>query len=74
VWGYTLGAAHASGQAAQQGSLTPGKLADLIVLDRDILAIPPEDIADTKVWLTTFDGQIVYCSEAFDGYISILSG
>jgi predicted amidohydrolase YtcJ len=59
VWGYTLGAAHASGQMAQQGSLTPGKLADLIVLDRDILTIPPEDIADTRVWLTVFNGQIV---------------
>jgi predicted amidohydrolase YtcJ len=60
VWGYTVGPAHASGQVAQQGSLTPGKLADLIVLDRDILTIPPEDIADASVWLTVFNGQIVY--------------
>jgi predicted amidohydrolase YtcJ len=63
VRGYTLGPAHASGQVAQQGSLTPGKLADLIVLDRDIFAILPEDIPDTQVWLTVFDGQIVYHSE-----------
>jgi predicted amidohydrolase YtcJ len=65
VWGYTLGAAHASGQAARQGSLTPGKLADLIVLDRDILSIPPKDIPDTEVWLTVFDGRIVHCHEQF---------
>lgn len=64
VWGYTLGPAHASGQVAQQGSLTPGKLADLVVLDRDIFTIPPEDIADTQVWLTVFDGRIVYHSES----------
>jgi predicted amidohydrolase YtcJ len=60
---YTLGPAHASGQVAQQGSLAPGKLADLIVLDRDIFTIPPEDIPDTQVCLTVFDGQIVYHSE-----------
>jgi hypothetical protein len=62
VRGYTLGPAHASGQVARQGSLTPGKLADLVVLGRDIFAIPLEEIADTEVWLTVFDGQIVYRS------------
>jgi predicted amidohydrolase YtcJ len=66
VRGYTLGPAYASGQVARQGSLTPGKLADLIVLDRDIFAIPPEDIPDTQVCLTVFDGRIVYYSEAYD--------
>jgi predicted amidohydrolase YtcJ len=67
VWGYTMGAAHASGQVSKQGSLTPGKLADLIVLDRDIFSIPPQEISDTQVCLTAFDGQVVYRSEAFDG-------
>ncbi|HIQ04908.1 MAG TPA: amidohydrolase, partial [Anaerolineae bacterium] len=65
VRGYTLGPAYASGQMARQGSLTPGKLADLIVLDRDIFAVPPEEIADTEVVLTIFDGRIVYRSEGF---------
>jgi len=60
VWGYTVGAAQASGQTASQGSLTPGKLADVIVLDRDIFAIPAADIRDTRVQLTIFDGEIVY--------------
>jgi predicted amidohydrolase YtcJ len=67
VWGYTMGPAHASGQVARQGSLTPGKLADLVVLDRDIFAIPPESIPDTRVCLKVFDGQIVYRAESFDG-------
>jgi predicted amidohydrolase YtcJ len=67
VWGYTMGPARATGQMARQGSLTPGKLADLIALDRDIFAIPPNEIADTQVWLTMFDGQVVYRSEDSDG-------
>jgi predicted amidohydrolase YtcJ len=67
VWGYTMGPAYASGQSARQGSLAPGKLADLIVLDRDIFAISPEVIPDTQVELTVFDGQVVYRSETFDG-------
>jgi predicted amidohydrolase YtcJ len=67
VWGYTMGPAYASGQSAHQGSLTPGKLADLIVLDRDIFAIPPHEIPNTQVLLTLFDGRVVYCSAALDG-------
>lgn len=60
IWGYTMGAAVASGQENKLGSLTPGKLADLIVLDRDIFEIPPEQIHETKVVMTVFDGRIVY--------------
>jgi predicted amidohydrolase YtcJ len=67
VWGYSMGAAYASGLVAHQGSITPGKLADLVVLDRDIFAIPPAEIADTEVSLTMFDGRVVYRSETFNG-------
>jgi hypothetical protein len=59
VWGYTMGCAIASGLDKNQGSLSPGKLADLIVLDRDIFNIPPEQIPDTQVIMTVFDGRIV---------------
>jgi len=62
VWGYTMGCAVASGQEKRQGSLTPGKLADLVVLDRDIFTIPPDQIADTRVTMTVFDGRVVYRS------------
>jgi predicted amidohydrolase YtcJ len=65
VWAYTLGSAHASGRSAHLGSLTPGKLADLIVLDRDIFAIPGEEIAGARVCLTVFNGHVVYRSETF---------
>jgi predicted amidohydrolase YtcJ len=60
VWGYTMGAAIATGQEASQGSLTPGKLADMIVLDQDIFEIPPEQIHATKVVMTVFNGRVVF--------------
>jgi len=60
VWGYTMGAAIAAGQSARQGSLSPGKLADVVVLEQDIFAINPQDIANTQVWMTIFDGKIGY--------------
>jgi len=60
VWGFSMGAARVSGREAELGSLTPGKLADLIVLDRDIFTIDPMEIAQTQVVMTIFDGQVVY--------------
>ncbi len=60
VWGFTVGPALASGRDAELGSITPGKLADLIVLDRDIFAIEPMEIAQAQVAMTVFDGRVVY--------------
>jgi predicted amidohydrolase YtcJ len=60
VWGFTVGPALASGRHGELGSITPGKLADLVVLDRDILAIEPAEIAKAQVLMTVFDGQVVY--------------
>ena len=60
VQGFTLGAAYAAYDERRKGSLTPGKFADLIVLDRDIFTIEPMDIADTHVLATMIDGQFVY--------------
>jgi predicted amidohydrolase YtcJ len=60
VHGYTLGAAHASGEADLKGSLRPGKVADLVVLSHDIFSIEPMGILDTRVEMTIFDGRIVY--------------
>jgi hypothetical protein len=64
VAGYTLGPAYASGQHDRLGSITPGKLADLVVLDRDIFAVPHHEIADTQSVLTLFDGEIAYSNGA----------
>jgi predicted amidohydrolase YtcJ len=54
--GYTLGAAYAGGHEDVSGSLTPGKLADLVVCDRDIFACDPADIRDTRVLATMVGG------------------
>jgi predicted amidohydrolase YtcJ len=60
VRAYTLGSAYAEFQEQVKGSLTPGKLADLVMLDRDIFAIPPEDIASARVLMTIMDGRVVF--------------
>jgi predicted amidohydrolase YtcJ len=44
------------------GSIQPGKLADLIVLDRDYLSIPADQIKDIKPVMTMVGGRIVYDS------------
>ena len=60
VWGFTMGPAYVSGRSHELGSITPGKLADLVVLDRDILAMEPMEIAETEVVMTVLDGEVVY--------------
>ena len=60
VYAYTLGAAYAGGLDDRLGSLVPGKLADLVVLDRDIFECAPMGIAETRVLATMIDGQFVY--------------
>jgi predicted amidohydrolase YtcJ len=57
---YTLGSAYAAFEEGQKGSITPGKHADLVVLDRDPRAVAPETIRDLRVLLTLVDGQVVY--------------
>lgn len=42
------------------GNIEPGKLADLIVIDRDIYTVPPEELLETKVLMTIVDGKTVY--------------
>ena len=45
---YALGGAHASFQESVRGSLEPGKLADIVILDRDIFSIPVSEIAASR--------------------------
>jgi predicted amidohydrolase YtcJ len=63
VHAYTAGAAYASGEETVKGALTPGKLADLVVLSQDIFAIDPMAILETEVLATLFDGEFVYGRE-----------
>ena len=64
VRAYTVGAAYASGEEQDKGSIAPGKLADLVVLSQDIFAIPAVAILGTKVEATVLGGRFVYVSEA----------
>ena len=57
---YTIGAAYASGEENTKGSLVPGKLADLVVLDRDLYQIDPMEILETQVVATMVGGRFVY--------------
>jgi predicted amidohydrolase YtcJ len=57
---YTIGAAHAAGESHIKGTIAEGKVADLIILDRDILEIPPQDILGTQVEMTILGGEVVY--------------
>lgn len=60
VYAFTAGAAYASGEEAIKGTLTPGKLADLVVLSQDIFAIDPMAILETQAVATMLDGEFVY--------------
>jgi predicted amidohydrolase YtcJ len=60
IQGYTMGPAYLSGKQDVQGSIAPGKWADMIVLSQNLFEIPPEEIAETTIDLTIFDGQVVY--------------
>ena len=57
---YTVGAAYAGGQEAHQGSLAPGKLADLVVLAEDPFTIPAERLAGAEVAATLVGGEVVH--------------
>ena len=61
---YTINAAYAMKQDKTTGSLEVGKRADLVVLDRDIFAVDPDTIADTRVLATYLDGRLVYTAPA----------
>jgi hypothetical protein len=65
VYAYTAGAAYASGEEAIKGTLSPGKLADMVVLSQDIFSIDPMSILDTEVVATVFDGKVVYMNEEY---------
>ena len=60
VRAYTVGSAYAEFQDTVKGTITPGKLADLVILSRDIFAIDPKEIENVKVLMTMVDGRVVY--------------
>jgi hypothetical protein len=60
VKAYTAGAAFTEFAEKSKGTIEEGKLADLVVLKRDIFRIPAEEILDAGVRMTIVDGKIVY--------------
>jgi hypothetical protein len=57
---FTSAAAFAAHAEKDLGSLTAGKLADLIVLSKDVMTVPPRDILSTTVITTVIGGRIVF--------------
>ncbi|CUT01003.1 hypothetical protein JGI22_00093 [Candidatus Kryptobacter tengchongensis] len=62
---YTINNAYAEFAENEKGSITPGKLADFVVLSDNIFNIPPEKIKDVKVLMTVLGGKIIYKSSGF---------
>ena len=59
---YTMGSAYAEFQEKEKGSITPGKLADMVILSDDIFTIDPITIRDVKVLKTFVGGKLIYGS------------
>ena len=60
---YTRNPAEAMGRLHELGSIEPGKIANMIVLDRNLLEIEPDAIGAAQVLVTVLDGDIVYSGQ-----------
>jgi predicted amidohydrolase YtcJ len=64
VEAYTMGSAYAEFQEKEKGSITPGKLADMVLLSDDIFSIAPEKIRDARVLKTFVGGKLIFDADA----------
>ena len=62
---YTISAAYAAFEEDVKGTLTPGKLADITVLSKDIMSIPAPEILETEALMTIVGGEIVFQRKGF---------
>ena len=60
LFAYTRNSALALNQLGEIGSIAVGKKADLVLVDRDVLSVPVDDVKDAKVLWTMFGGRIIY--------------
>jgi predicted amidohydrolase YtcJ len=60
VRAYTVGSAYAEFAEKVKGTITPGKLADIVMLDHDIYSVDPAEIDKAQVVLTIMDGRVVF--------------
>jgi predicted amidohydrolase YtcJ len=65
IRGYTINAAFAGHREAREGSLEPGKLADLIIVSQDLFRIDPSEIGKTTVLLTMIGGNVIWRTQSF---------
>ena len=65
---YTMGSAYAEFQDKEKGSITPGKLADLVILSDDLFSIDPVKIRELKVLTTIVGGRIVWDAASGAGH------
>jgi predicted amidohydrolase YtcJ len=63
-----MGSAYAEFQEKEKGSITPGKLADMVVLTDDIFSIDPAKIRDVKVVKTIVGGKVVWDQDRKNKY------
>jgi len=61
---YTIGSAYAEFAEREKGSLERGKLADFVLIDRDLTRVPPETIRDARVVMTVVGGRVVFNRQA----------
>jgi predicted amidohydrolase YtcJ len=66
VAAYTMGSAYAEFQEREKGSITVGKLADMVLLDSDIFTVPPEAIRRVRVVTTIVGGDVVWTSSQLE--------
>ena len=64
LWSITLWPAYAAFMENESGTITAGKYADFVVLDRDIMTVAPEEVLSTRVLMTVLGGRTVYRQDA----------
>ena len=60
IRGFTLDAAFAAFEEQSRGTIEPGKLADLTIVDGDLFTMPESDLFKAKVLMTVVGGEVVY--------------
>ena len=60
LYSYTMGNAIAAFEEDIKGSITPGKLADITVLSRDLVTVPDAEILETEIVMTVLGGEVRY--------------
>ena len=65
LYAYTAGSAFASGEEHVKGRIRPGMLADFVVMDRNLLTCPPEELLGAQVLASYVGGECVFSAAQF---------